>query len=487
MKAFVRHIGVVDHDNKVHAVTFSSGVNVVTGKSSTGKSALIEIFDFCFGSSDFTIPEGVITKCADIYFTVMRLQESNLILARRRKGNKAFIKIESDDLIVNDPLNFMRSYFDGDYFLPLSDFKKALNREFGLRITDAEENLTSREYRGRRSPSPSIRSFMSFILQHQNLIANKHAIFYRFDQKEKREQAIEHLKVFLGFADQTYFIKSQELNSLKADKRRIEIQIPRLAVRKKNASEKLQGALDDFMAISGNELIIGNIFDVVANPRPVLDNLREMRVDVVAVSDEHVKMKQDAERERGKLTANLRKGQQKLAAIKSSIKYVKIYTEDAESVSVPVEAELIASKCPFCDAQPSTIEHEANRLNDAILWLNEELSRSKYLLESFEEQELKANRELENLRSEVGFANQKIRSIDNQIVELEKYRTQYELALKAKLRVEAILEQLLEKSDQELEKKLSEIKGKISELNRFLKQNYNVGQKLEEAEKGYGC
>lgn len=49
MKAFIRHIGITDHDDNVHAVTFGPGVNVVTGKSSTGKSALIEIFDFCFG------------------------------------------------------------------------------------------------------------------------------------------------------------------------------------------------------------------------------------------------------------------------------------------------------------------------------------------------------------------------------------------------------------------------------------------------------
>ena len=196
-----------------------------------------------------------------------------------------------------------------------------------------------------------------------------------------------------------------------------------------------------------------------------------MTVEVVAVSDEHVRLKQDAERERAKLTANLRKGQQKLAAIKiSSIQYAKIYTEKAEAVSVPMEAELLVSKCPFCNAQHSSVEHEANRLNDAILWLNEELGRSKYLLESFEEQEQKTNRELDDFRSEVNAANQKIRSIDSQIVNIERYRTQYELALKAKLHVESILEQLLDKPYQEFEKQLAEIKVKISELNRFLKK-----------------
>jgi len=124
MKAFVRHIGVTDHNDNVHAVTFSPGVNVVTGKSSTGKSALIEIFDFCFGSSDFTVPEGIITKYAKIYFTVIRVDDCDLVLARQYDSKQAFIKAELDEEIVTDPRNFKFNYFNEAYFLPLADFKK---------------------------------------------------------------------------------------------------------------------------------------------------------------------------------------------------------------------------------------------------------------------------------------------------------------------------------------------------------------------------
>ena len=213
MKAFIRHIGVIDHNGVVHAVTFGPGVNVVTGKSSTGKSALIEIFDFCFGSSNFTVPEGVITKSANIYFTVIRMHDIDLVLARKRDSTKAFIKPERDLALMVDVKTLESSYFEKRYFIPLADFNKALGRELGLQITDAEENLTDREYRifKKKLPSPSIRSFLSFMLQHQNLIANKHAIFYRFDENEKRKQVIEHFQSVCGFADQTYFIKTQEL------------------------------------------------------------------------------------------------------------------------------------------------------------------------------------------------------------------------------------------------------------------------------------
>ena len=56
MKSYVKYIGLVDKSNKIHSVEFTTGVNIITGKSSTGKSAMIEIFDYCTGNSDNTIP-----------------------------------------------------------------------------------------------------------------------------------------------------------------------------------------------------------------------------------------------------------------------------------------------------------------------------------------------------------------------------------------------------------------------------------------------
>lgn len=51
MKSYVKYIGLVDKEDKIHSVQFTTGVNIITGKSSTGKSAIIEIFDYCMGSS----------------------------------------------------------------------------------------------------------------------------------------------------------------------------------------------------------------------------------------------------------------------------------------------------------------------------------------------------------------------------------------------------------------------------------------------------
>ena len=59
------------------------------------------------------------------------------------------------------------------------------------------------------------------MLQHQNLIANKHSLFYRFDEKEKREQTIEQFKIFAGYVSQEYFTKRQELNEIEIELKRL--------------------------------------------------------------------------------------------------------------------------------------------------------------------------------------------------------------------------------------------------------------------------
>ena len=107
------------------------------------------------------------------------------------------------------PMNLIFSlYFLEEYFLTNENYKKQLTKLF-IDIVDINESQEATELKGRSLPSPSVRSFMSFILQHQNLVANKHALFYRFDEKEKREQAIAHTKssLVLSIRNIIYFLK----------------------------------------------------------------------------------------------------------------------------------------------------------------------------------------------------------------------------------------------------------------------------------------
>lgn len=485
MKTVIKHIGVTDKANCVHAVSFTSGVNIITGRSSTGKSALIEIFDYCFGSSDFTVPEGVITDCAEIYFVVMQVNESCLVLARRKAElQHAFIKLETDLSVVDSTDTFVSDYFEAEYFVPLPDFRKTLRGYFGsnIQITDIDESKEARRYRGnRKKPTPSVRSFTSFMLQHQNLVANKHAIFYRFDEKEKREQAIDHFKVFVGFADQEYFLKKQELETLNIERKRIELQIPKQEDIKAKKKEQINDAQKEYVAISGREFNLGDLDLAISSPQIFLNAARSHSVDVIAISEEHAKLKLESERTLAQLTAQYRTQQNLIKDIESSIEFAENYRNSASTTIVPQNADLYVSECPFCHKHHDSIEQQANKLVSAIDWLNDELQRSHYSLDSFRE-DLRTARDRRNeIKEAIQNEEKTIQKLDAHIKDLENYRTQHELALRAKLKIESYFEELLGKPYQELEKKLAELTKQIKKISKDLKDKYNIKKQLEEA------
>ena len=283
MKSHVKYIGVVDKNNKIHSVEFTTGVNVITGKSSTGKSALIEIFDYCMGSSEFNIPSGVITDNADIYFVVLSVQEVFLVLGRKENGRKIFLKEEHQ--LPNITL-IDKDYFDTKYFS--SDFNVNLGHYFGLDINDIDEDKEALQYI-RKKGRPSVRNLIPYLLQHQNLIANKHALFYRFDQKEKREQTVDQFKIFAGFVTQEYYILKQHLADSERKLKKLKDIEKSIKNQKEFNMKRLDMLLREYELISGNKLFEETSVVMLLNPASYIDKLSSMDILVNDNSDESIK------------------------------------------------------------------------------------------------------------------------------------------------------------------------------------------------------
>lgn len=319
MKTFIYEIGVFDRDGRKHPVKFKEGLNVVTGKSSTGKSALIEIFDYCFGSGENTIPKGVITNHASLYYVALAINEQDILIARNPNQNtRAFLRL----LDSFDSESIRLDFFNQKYFLSLEKFKKDF-RAFFLDIDDVDESLIVRNYRHNKAkaPTPSIRSFASFMLQHQNLIANKHALFYRFDEKAKRDQVLEHIKIFLGLVDQDFFHLSQE-------KEKLNIKIKGLKRQKiinKQTAEKyeyeVESVLKQLYVLMGFDSEPLNFKEVLNNPEGAKKRLNELIVfeKINYQSSKSVEHYNYLKQQRNEKTYELRKLQNRAASINKHI------------------------------------------------------------------------------------------------------------------------------------------------------------------------
>jgi len=479
MNCFVKFVGVLDKDGATHYVEFSQGLNVITGKSSTGKSAIIEIFDYCFGSSDYTVPEGIITARAEIYFTVLKFPAIALVLARRGESDSCFIKQLTNLEDAENLKSTDAKFFSKNYFMPLADFKKELGRYFNVTLTDVDEEITHRGYSGKRNSTPSVRSFTSFMLQHQNLIANKHAIFFRFDEKLKREQVIDHFKVFFGIADQEYFMLAQTLNDKKQELRKIEMALPKKAEEKTRAQDQILNALNEYSAISGTPLVQLPAANIVSNPQRALDLISNTPVQVNVLSSAFEQQRTKLEQRRSEVLARLRGLERRKSAATASVNFAENFSHSIGAIAVPATAEVALSVCPFCESNTDHAEVEANRLIEAISWLNNELRLSPYMRESFVEDERRFSAEIGVVRQELTTIQGLLDELDKQTEALVRKRAVSELAMKAKLRVEATLELLISRLGTDLDLKKKQLEEEIRSLDGQL-QKYKMSERLAE-------
>ena len=479
MRSYIKYIGVIDKSDKVHCVKFTKGVNVITGKSSTGKSAMIEIFDYCFGSSEFTVPSGIITDNSALYFVVLSVQDTNIIIARIHGKTKAFFNEESE---LPDIENLTLSYFKKELFIPLADFKRLIGNYYGLDIEDTDIDLLDKKHTGKAKGRPSIRHMTSFMLQHQNLIANKHSIFYRFDEKEKREQTIEQFKIFAGFVNQEYFITKQKLAEEERSLKKLENKQVSIFEQEKLNINLLEDLLKEFLAITGTQLFTDNATILLLSPAITLEKLLNIKIESDYESNESLNQLKELKDFRNGLYTKKRALLIKLNDINTSIKYANDYKTHLNNLDNETAVKIHLSECPFCKTLNDNISKDTNELVDAIDWLNKELSKTPYMLGSFEAEQKKIEEEVKVVASEISDKNNKILKLEEITKNLGNNKDLEEQGLKTKLKIENLLENIINKNITSLDERITRIKDEILRLKTLLKNDFNVTQQIKLAE-----
>ncbi|MGQ7288310.1 DUF3732 domain-containing protein [Vreelandella venusta] len=480
MKTLIYEIGVIDKQGKKHPVNFKKGLNVVTGKSSTGKSALIEIFDYCFGSGENTIPKGVITTTAAIYYVALSVNEQDMVIARDPDiATKAFFRrVESFS-----SENIVRNYFNSTYFRPLDEFKKHL-RDFFLDIDDVDESLAARATRrfNAKAATPSIRSFSSFVLQHQNLVANKHALFYRFDEKEKRDQAIDHTKIFLGLVDQKYFHLSQDKERLSTDVRRLERQKETNKRTSESYKKNVGPVLSQLYALMGFKDEPISLEKVLHHPQDAKDQLDRVIVPekINHNSDTATQYYIQLKLARNQKTAELRKLQRQAASINKHIQEEERFVNNVKKFSSPKHVHISASVCPFCHTEKDTLRESAEKLQQAITKVSGNLAQARPMKAKFESSLIDVQRNTEVISRELTALNKQITEIEKTEKQLAEKKSLYESILMQKAKLFMLLDTLNMADDIELEKQIKELDKQLAVINKDLKE-YDVKKGLENA------
>lgn len=483
MRCYIEYIGIIDNFDNCHYISFQEGLNIITGRSSTGKSAIIEIFDYCTGSSQNTVPVGVITDNAYLYFIVLIKNDSRLILGRLQANGKwnGFYKVETEKFDIN---NLSKEYFKDEYVIPIADFKDELGRFCGLNIIDTDENQEDITHRGKKKGRPSFRNMVSFMLQHQNLIANKHTIFYRFDQKEKQEHIIDEFKIFAGFVDQQYYVLCQKLNEKAKEIETYNLTKDKIEAEKKQRVILLDELRESYYNVSGKRLFPDVDSEHILNsPQQYIDELDRTEVDVIDDSEGYKNNYNQLIRQKNELLAKRRKALLELQQIDSSINYARLYASKMDNFHPVSEAIKGETECPFCHHKSETTKDEFNKLSVAINWLNEELRKSPYRISSFLPQKKACEGYIDSLNEQLSKVEEELMKILKINNELLKNKSLEEQSLKIKLQIENELEWVIEKKKNlSQSNNIDALNKEIRELEKHLRDKYNVEKKQKEAE-----
>ncbi|MCX7069592.1 MAG: DUF3732 domain-containing protein [Gammaproteobacteria bacterium] len=167
-------------DHPPQVVQFELGVvNVISGASKTGKSAMIPIIDFCLGADKCAIPVGHIREKCGWFGILVETVEGQKLLARREPGSQKntgdMVLLEGSEIEIPEKIE-NKTHTAGDV-------KAMLNRLSGLPALGFDPESTS-GFKGR----PSFRDLVAFNFQPQNVVANPDVLFFKADTTEHREK-----------------------------------------------------------------------------------------------------------------------------------------------------------------------------------------------------------------------------------------------------------------------------------------------------------
>jgi hypothetical protein len=236
----IRSISVYSRNGERRDVNFRLGaLNVVTGASKTGKSALLDIVDYCWGRAECTVPEGEIRKHSSWFAVHFDKHSEGILIARKNPGPAGR---------ASDEIYFARGVEE----LPAdtSGFQKnitgdGLKTQLSATLGISENTHFPEEGSTRQPLEASSRHAILFCLQAQDEIANRRLLFHRQGEQFLPQAIRDVLPYFLGAVDEDHFLALKRYQHARTRLRRLEREHSEAQAVTRDASESAHALLNE--------------------------------------------------------------------------------------------------------------------------------------------------------------------------------------------------------------------------------------------------
>lgn len=463
----IQKIILYSHSGKKRILPFELGkVNIITGESKSGKSALIEIINYCLASSGCDIPEGIIRDTVSYFAIQIIFNDSETAFIARENPNIKGIQASTTVCLLRNIGEIPPNSEDIKSNLNVDALKDFLTRKIGI-----SENIHIPDSLTREPLKANFKHSRFYCYQPQYLVADPYQLFYNQNKEFVPQSIKDTLPYFLGAVNENSLAIESEITQLKKNLNRL--------VRENREAEKIksEGTSQAYSLIDEAKEI--GILEQSVNPQ----NQREAYIFLEYVSNwefqpltvkaensalkELIDKRSEFKIELGKISDNKKAATDYL---KSSFGYsseAKQQEIRLESINLYNSSNHDKSLCPLCENPLSnsipTIENiniSLSNIKEDLKFTKAESPRIQSYIDSVETQYHSVETELKRIE----------KSISALYVENEQARTIRDLNLRrGKIigRVSLFLESVsVEQETENINSKIENLKSRIIELEK---------------------
>ncbi len=461
-------------------------VNVITGYSQRGKSAVISIIDYCLCSGECNIPIGTIRDRVEIFSLIIVMNGKRYFIARENPLNQKSTDIMYFHQIVDEKnlllftTNEWQSYSD-DYKHKRENLKGYLSVEAGFENISEHDNYSKNGF----DAPVTFRDTSAFQFQTQNIIANPTTLFYNTDSFEHLKRLRILFPLVLGYKSFDILNLEKEIEVLEKEekdkankfdeskrfyenwqKEIYEYYSKAITLGLTNADLNIEGTKVDFIK---SELL------------KIISNVQNNKYFIDGSTLRHYEKLNEFENQKlisVRLLNDLRTSLLKLEQFdKSKDVYVNDVANEIENRLKPIDWFINqhgAEKCPFCDSNSTKAIAE-------LLELKSEREKNSKILSDSTSMKFSFEKEKHELRKQIQTEEKKIKAVDANINILLNENSEFQKRLRDIFEYTGKVEQFIDNLSTvspdgdlfiELEKLKQNIAGKKKNL-KTLQDKFN--------------
>lgn len=395
------------NNGKIRILPFQKGkVNIISGRSKTGKSVIGDIIDYCFGGSSCNIAEGFVREHVAWYGLHLEHDGEFIFIARENppagqsSTNRCCYIVGAKEI----PEDISKA-------TPIDNegLEKLLSAKLGI-----SENLFKPPSDQSRNPlSANIRHTLYYCIQNQDEIASQKMLFHRQSEPFMPQAIKDTLPYFLGIINENALVLESERSQLNREGNIIIRSINEVEMLRGNGLHRATELLSEAKEVGllSSDLQV-NLSDYNSVRQALIDACQWKPVDITIAGMDRISFLQSQlqlkEQEIDGLSIDIRNSEEFLGQVRGYSEEVEHQKSRLESIGLFEQVDFDPTHCPLCSETVTSplpsgddIRNAISRLSDKLTSVTRERPHLRKHIDSLTENRQRLREQSEAIQHEI--------------------------------------------------------------------------------------